>query len=102
MFSLRVDDEIVLAPPLDRYAEAIFDIIDSERERLERFIPELAATRTVENQRERYRIRRHDLADGSYYSFVILVDGVPAGTIGLDPDGSTAEWCRCWPASAVT
>jgi ribosomal-protein-serine acetyltransferase len=91
VFGLTVDDEIRLAMPLDRHAEPVFELIDSERDRLLLWLPELAEVRSVGDQREKYRRRRLSIADGSYYSFVIEVHGEVAGTIGLEPDGGCAE-----------
>jgi ribosomal-protein-serine acetyltransferase len=91
MFGLLVDDEIRLAMPLDRHAAPIYALIEAERDRLERWLPMIAEMRSVEQQREHNRKRRLAIADGSLYSFVIEVGGVPAGTIGMEPDLTTAE-----------
>jgi ribosomal-protein-serine acetyltransferase len=92
MYSLRVDDRIRLALPMDRHAAPVFELIDAERERLARWLTDLP--RTVEEQKAQFRQRREALGPGSAYSFVIEVDGAPAGTLGLgcNPYGNpTAE-----------
>lgn len=83
MFSLRVDDDIELALPMDRHAGPIFELINGERERFARWLPMLPAS--AEEQATTFRRRRESIAAGTYYSFVILVGGEPAGTIGMGP-----------------
>jgi ribosomal-protein-serine acetyltransferase len=81
MFSLRVDDQIQLALPMDHHAQPVFDLIDAERDRFARWLTDLP--HSVEEQAAQFRQRREALGPGTAYSFVIEVDGTPAGVLGL-------------------
>lgn len=90
MYSVRVDDAIELAMPMDYHAGPVYAIIDSERDRLARWLPGLPAS--AEEQVALFRRRRDSIAAGTFYSFVITVRGEAAGTIGMGPlTESTAE-----------
>lgn len=94
MFGLQVDEEIRLAMPLDRHAAPMFQLLEAERDRLERWLPNLASIRSLRDQRAFYRSRREDIAAGTYYSFIIEYRGEPAGIVGLNtggPGGHNAE-----------
>lgn len=76
--------------PMDRHARPVYELIDSERDRFARWLP--ALPESVEEQAVLFRRRRESIAAGTYYSFVIMVNGEAAGTIGMGPlTDSTAE-----------
>lgn len=82
MLRLRVTDDVELAMPLDRHAEPLFQLIDSERHRLTRWV-DVTAIRSVDDQRSILAADRQALASGKRYPFVIEVDNQVAGTLTL-------------------
>jgi ribosomal-protein-serine acetyltransferase len=50
--SIRVDDDIKLAPCLERQAGELFSIVDADRENLRSWLPWVDRTKQIEDTRE--------------------------------------------------
>lgn len=92
MFAVYVDAAISLATPTDRHARAVAALLNAERDRFGRWLPELA--HTEDEQVRKHEQRRHAIAAGTCYSLIVEVGVVVAGIIGMDrgtPTARTAE-----------
>jgi ribosomal-protein-serine acetyltransferase len=87
MFSTDAGDGVRLVLPLDSDADALFTLVDAERERLAEWMP-WAAEQTIGKQRDWLRQAREQVATGRAYAAVIFVDGDLAGTIDIRIDGT--------------
>jgi ribosomal-protein-serine acetyltransferase len=93
MFAMPVGDGVQLALPLESDADALFALVDTDRERLGAWLPWVARTRTAEDERAFVREARAGVASGREYLSVVFAGGEVAGTIGLHLDrlGTSAE-----------
>ncbi len=88
---LAVDDEITLRPRDPEHAEAVFALVDANREYLRRWLPWVDSTRTLEDSR-RWAAGEND--DDDEIAFVVEYTGEIVGTIGLTGVGSQNRGVR--------
>jgi ribosomal-protein-serine acetyltransferase len=82
VIGLRIDDDLHLCLPLERHAEPLFELVDSERARIQEWV-DVSATRTADDQRAQLVAARHSYGAGRRYPFVIEFEGAVAGTLDL-------------------
>ena len=80
MTEIRVDSEITLRSPGLPDAERLFELIDSNREHLGRWLPALVTVESIEQERAWLQGRIDDPGDEK--PLLILVDGRIVGVIG--------------------
>lgn len=85
MLTLRVDDTTRLTLPSQRHIRPAFEFIDAERDRFARWFADLPET--VEQQADRHHRILARFAAGTFFPFVIEVDGEYAGSVGIRRDG---------------
>jgi len=74
--------ELALAVP--QHAEALFELINANREHLRRWLPFVDATRDVEYTRNFLKDQLRQLADGRALTLTIFYNGRAAGVTGLN------------------
>lgn len=82
MLGLVVDRDIFLATPLDRHAAALHELIEADRDRLQRWV-DVSGLRTVDDHRAAMGVARRAMAAGRQYPFVVEVGGDVAGVLRL-------------------
>lgn len=90
---MSASKSVELAMPLESDADALFALVDAERERLGVWLPWVESTRTVEDERAFVYGARTGIASGREYLAVIFAGGEVAGTVGLHLDrlGTSCE-----------
>ena len=83
MFSTQVDKGLELRLLEARHAEALFGLIDENREHLGYWFPWVEGTKTVEDSGKFIRSGLENFAKGNGFVAGIWVDGELAGTVGL-------------------
>ena len=83
---LREDlgDGLELALAVPQHAEAIFELIDRNRQHLRRWLPFVDATRDVEYTRGFLKDQLRQLAEGRALTLTIFYQGRAAGVTGLN------------------
>ncbi|MGO2084091.1 GNAT family N-acetyltransferase [Vagococcus sp.] len=82
-FKLKVDDKISLVYPTLELAPLFFEVIDSDRMHLERFLPFVEATKTVEDERKYLEAKLNGVAKGTDAIFFIEKEEQLVGCIDL-------------------
>lgn len=83
MFTWRVDDEVELRLLQREDAEAVFHLIDADRERLRRWLPWVDEDRTPDDTRAFIEKALRQFAEGHGFHAGIWYRGELAGVIGL-------------------
>ena len=84
MFSAQVEEGLELRLLELRHSEALFSLIDQNREHLERWFPWVQETKKVEDTESFIRSVLGGFAQGNGFQTGIWVDGELAGVIGLN------------------
>ena len=77
-----VDDRITLAVLAESEADALYNLVDRNRQYLSEYLP-WAITNKLEDSREFIQKVRRDRAAGTDYGFGVYVGGVLAGHVSL-------------------
>lgn len=82
-FKYQIDEELALVTPthIQAAAEAMFQLVDSDREHLRPFLPFVDKTLTVEDETEFIKSQLKAQIDGQTYLFLITYRGEMVGTI---------------------
>jgi ribosomal-protein-serine acetyltransferase len=91
VLGIHVDDEIELRLHEPRHAEALFRLVDANREHLRRWLPWVDASMSAEDTRSYIQQMLHALAEGKEYGFAIFHRGELVGGIGLHPTPEIEE-----------
>ena len=81
--SVRVDDDVVLVPLRREHAAALAALIEENRERLERWFPWTATSRSVADVERFAAWVEERTIDGEREAYVIVAAGKVAGSIDL-------------------
>ncbi|WP_287370010.1 hypothetical protein, partial [Oceanithermus sp.] len=73
--------ELALAVP--QHAEALFELIDRNREHLRRWLPFVDATRNAEYTRDFLKNQLRELAEGRALTLTLFYEGRAVGVLGL-------------------
>ena len=84
MFRIRVDEQIELALIGHQHAQPLYEIIDQNREFLERWLPWVDNTKAVSDTEAFIRSSLHDYADGKSMTCVIEYNQVAVGVISYN------------------
>lgn len=81
--SLPVTDDIALVQPTLNMSEAIFSLLDSDRQHLGTFLDFVDLTNKLEDETAYLKMKLTGVANGTDYLFLIHYKGQLAGTIDL-------------------
>ncbi|CAA9574236.1 MAG: hypothetical protein AVDCRST_MAG86-2000 [uncultured Truepera sp.] len=84
MFEANIEEGLVLRLLEPRHAEALFGLIDRNRDSLGYWFPWVEGTKTVEDSRAFIRAGLEKLAKGNGFQLGIWSGGELVGTIGLN------------------
>jgi ribosomal-protein-serine acetyltransferase len=85
-FPLRVDDEIELRVLTERDADALFALVDANRDHLREWLPWVDGSRSSDDTRAFIRESREQMAKGALYPLGTWYRGQVAGGMGLRVD----------------
>ena len=85
---IAVDDGVVLRPLRLEDAEAVFILVEANRQRLGEWLPWVPSVLTAADEAAFIRGTRDQMAAGSGLSCVIVADGAIAGTMGGSIDAA--------------
>lgn len=93
MIELPVDDDLVLRQVGEDDAEELFALIECDRDYLGRWLPWVAATTTVDDEREFVRFSLRQWDSRAQLDLCVVTDGRVVGCAGLvnDPAARTAQ-----------
>ncbi|WP_261810460.1 GNAT family N-acetyltransferase [Levilactobacillus humaensis] len=83
MTAYQVSETIVLKSPTPDDAPALFELVDTDRQTLRRWLPWTDDTETVADEAAFLRVCQRHMAHGELWLAVIWVDNRPAGMIDL-------------------
>lgn len=83
MFHHRIDDHITLHLTHPRFANAVFEITDRNRDHISPWLPWIAQTHTVADTRGWIDATRAEFAEGKALPLIICYDDAPVGSVGL-------------------
>jgi ribosomal-protein-serine acetyltransferase len=83
MFALRVDDEVAIELAEEHHAQAIYDLVDRNRDRLRPWMPWVDATVSPDDTLAFLRFARNEYAAGKQFHGNLRYRGAVVGGMGL-------------------
>lgn len=82
-FNLKVAEDLYLAMPMyvDKVAEKLFEVLNSDREHIGKYLDFVEKTQTIEDERAFIASQLNDQAAGKSYLYLIIYQGDLVGTI---------------------
>lgn len=81
--TIQIDEKIVLEMIGLHHAEPIFNLVNSNRFHLREWLPWVVKMETLEHFKEVIAVSQQGFTENKDHAFVILVDGIVAGRIGV-------------------